>query len=407
MPGGGLRNATSVGLAMLMAAAGVWSAHASPLPNAAVEAIEFSALTGWQDDDHAHAYEAFLKSCDAIRHGTPQMRKARPIYGGLFQACTKARALGQLNRNKARAFFEDEFKAYRIAAAGQSDGFYTGYYEPEIMGSRKRTDEYSVPIYTVPPAAIKAKQGKVFPHLDRTRIEEGALSGKGLEICWVKNPVDAFFAQIQGSTRVRLNDGKTMRLNYVASNGHPYTPVGRDLIDRGIIAKEDMTMDRIREWMEANPEAGKELRRKNSSFVFFREQELAEHEECIGAQGVPLTPMRSVAVDKSLHVYGTPVWIDAALPIESEKPETPFRRLMVAQDTGSAIIGPARADIYFGYGNDVGSIAGRVKQFGRFVMLVPRSVPFAAAANPSKDVPLPKTRPAIGKSDVASTTTQP
>src|SRR5690606_33185524 len=122
----------------------------------------------------------------------------------------------------------------------------TGYYEPEIMGSRKRTDEYSVPIYTVPPAAIKAKQGKVFPHLDRTRIEEGALSGKGLEICWVKNPVDAFFAQIQGSTRVRLNDGKTMRLNYVASNGHPYTPVGRDLIDRGIIAKEDMTMDRIR-----------------------------------------------------------------------------------------------------------------------------------------------------------------
>jgi len=392
MPGGRLRNPTIALIAALVAAAAS-PAIAVTLPKAAVEPVEFAALTGWEDDDHAAAYAAFLKSCDAIRHGTPKMRKAKPVYGGLYDACMKAIALGRLDRDRARAFFEDEFRAYRVAATGQSDGFFTGYYEPEVMGSRKRSDEYNVPIYTAPLSAIKAKLSKVFGHLDRTKIEEGALAGKGLEICWVKNPVDAFFAQIQGSTRVRLDDGKTMRLNYIASNGHPYTPVGRFLIDRGIIAKEDMSMDRIRDWMEANPEEGRELRRKNRSYVFFQEQQLAEHEECIGAQGVPLTPMRSVAVDRSLHVYGTPVWIDAELPIASETPETPFRRLMVAQDTGSAIIGPARADIYFGYGNDVGSIAGRVKQFGRFVMLVPRGVALSGTGALAKEVPLPKPRP--------------
>lgn len=371
------------------------------LPKAAVEPVEFAALTGWDDDDHAAAYATFLKSCDAIRHATPKMRRAKPLYGGLYTACMNALAVGKLDRDKARAFFEQEFRAYRVAATGQSDGFFTGYYESEVLGSRTRTAEYNVPIYTAPMATIKAKLSKVFGHLDRAKIEEGALAGKGLEICWVKNPVDAFFAQIQGSTRVRLDDGKTMRLNYIASNGQPYTPVGRFLIDRGIIAKEDMSMDRIRDWMEANPDEGRELRRKNRSFVFFQEQPLAEHEECIGAQGVPLTPLRSVAVDRKLHVYGTPVWIDAELPIENEKPQTPLRRLMIAQDTGSAIVGPARADIYFGYGNDVGSIAGRVKQFGRFVMLAPREVTLTGSGALAKDVPLPKPRPNATVADVS------
>lgn len=397
---------TSIIAGLLMATSVAANANSKKqtvtLPKAAVEPIEFAALAGWEDDDHAAAFASFLKSCGAIRHGTPKMRKAKPIYGGLYTACTKALTLGRLDRDKARVFFEEEFKAYRVAATGQSEGFFTGYYESEVLGSRTRTEEYKVPIYTAPLHAIKAKLSKVFAHLDRTRIEEGALAGQGLEICWVKNPVDLFFAQIQGSTRVRLDDGKTMRLNYIASNGHPYTPVGRDLIDRGIIAKEDMSMDRIRDWMEANPEEGRALRRKNRSFVFFQEQPLAEHEECIGAQGVPLTPMRSVAVDKSLHVYGTPVWIDAELPIANEKPETPLRQLMIAQDTGSAILGPARADIYFGFGNDVGSIAGRVKQFGRFVMLVPREVTLVGSGALAREVPLPKPRRSAVVADVAS-----
>jgi membrane-bound lytic murein transglycosylase A len=218
---------------------------------------------------------------------------------------------------------------------------------------------------------------------DRAAIEDGALAGKGLEICWLKDPVDAFFAQIQGSMRVRMTDGKLLRLNYASHNGFPYTPVGRWLIDQGIIAREDMSMDRIRDWMNANPKAGKALRRTNRSYVFFRDTELAAHAPIEGAQGVHLTPLRSLAVDKSIHVYGTPIWIDAELPIQSEKPETPFRRLLIAQDTGSAIIGPARADIFFGSGEEIGHVAGRIKQHGQFVMLVPKTVKLVGDSPPT------------------------
>ena len=360
------------------------------LQNAKVETLDFSAMAGWKDDDHAAAYDSLLKSCTAILRGTKQMRAARPVYGALFTVCERTKVAGPLDRDQARAFFEANFKPVRLAQQGQTDGFFTGYYETEVEGSRVPTPEFSIPVYTAPAATIRTKQSKVFANLDRTKIEEGALNGKKLEICYVKSPIDLFFAQIQGSTRVKLDTGSTLRLNYIASNGLPYTPVGRYLIDRGIITKEDMSMDRIRDWMVANPEEGKELRRKNRSFVFFRETDLRDHEECIGAQGIPLTPGRSLAVDKKIHTYGTPIWIDAELPIESEKPETKFQRLLVAQDTGSAIIGPARADIYFGTGDKIGSIAGRIKQFGQFVMLVPRSVELKGS---SDDIPLPKPRP--------------
>lgn len=366
-------------------------AAATKLANAKVETLDFATMPGWKDDDHAAAYESFLKSCNAILRGTKQMRAARPIYGALFNVCERTKTAGKPDRDQARAFFEANFKPVRLAQQGQPDGFFTGYYETEVEGSRVQTAEYNVPIYAAPAHTVKKKQSKVFAEFDRTRIEEGALNGKKLEICYVKSPIDLFFAQIQGSTRVKLDGGSMLRLNYVASNGHPYTPVGRFLIDRGIISKENMSMDRIRDWMVANPDEGRELRRKNRSFVFFRETDLRDHEECIGAQGIPLTPGRSLAVDKKIHVYGTPIWIDASLPIESEKPETKFQRLLVAQDTGSAIIGPARADIYFGTGDRLGSIAGRIKQFGQFVMLVPRTVELKGDEPP--EVPMPKPRP--------------
>lgn len=378
---------------LALSASGAASANGTmKLRNAQTETLTFAALAGWQDDDHAAAYAAFLKSCGAIKHGTKKMRAARPVYGALFKVCERAAKAGVLDRDQARAFFEDNFKPVRLAASGQEQGFYTGYYEPVVEGSRVKTEDYNVPLYTAPSHVVKRKQSKAFPHLDRSKIEDGALNGKGLEICYVRNPVDAFFAQIQGSTRVKLDGGKLLRLNYIASNGHPYTPVGRFLVDRGIVSKEDMSMDKIRDWMEANPDEGKELRRKNRSFVFFQETSLGENDECIGAQGVPLTPLRSAAVDKSIHVYGTPVWVDAELPIASEKPETPFRRLLIAQDTGSAIIGPARADIYFGHGDKVASIAGRIKQFGQFVMLAPKAVAVDGTSEP-KGVPLPLPRP--------------
>lgn len=395
MPGIPLRSSCVFGLCLSLAAAAsapVMARGALNLRNAQVEPLSFSALDGWKNDDHAAALDAFLKSCGAIVKGSKVTRSARPFYGALFKVCERAVAVGQLDRDKARAFFEDNFKPVRVMPVGQPEGFFTGYYETEVDGSRFPSDEYTIPIYAAPAETVKKRQSKVFSDLDRTKIEDGALAGKELEICYVKNPVDAFFAQIQGSTRVKLDNGKLLRLNYVASNGMPYTPVGKFLIDHGIVSKEEMSMDKIRDFMEANPDEGKELRRKNRSFVFFQETALGAHDECIGAQGVPLTPGRSLAVDKRIHVYGTPVWIEAEFPIESEKPDTKFRRLLFAQDTGSAIVGPARADIYFGHGEEISHIAGRIKQYGQFVMLAPQSVAVSGAAV-AANVPLPRSRP--------------
>jgi peptidoglycan lytic transglycosylase A len=396
MASGGASTVAIVGLSLwLSAGVSAQAAETLKLPNAQAETLNFAALDGWQDDDHAAAFDAYLKSCGAILQGSKAMRAARPIYGALFKVCERAVSAGKLDREQARQFFESNFKPVRITPPMHTygyytgaDGFYTGYYEPEVIGSRVKTDEYSIPIYGVP-AKIAGKKSRVFSQYDRVDIEKGALAGRDLEICWVKNPVDAFFAQIQGSTRVQLDDGELLRLNYIASNGKPYTPVGRLLIDQGVFTPQEMSMDKIREYMEANPEEGQALREKNRSFVFFSKTPLAPHDECLGAQGIPLTPGRSIAVDPSVHVYGTPIWIDAKFPLKGELPADNFQHLMVAQDTGSAIRGTARADIYFGHGPDVPHVAGRIKQFGKFVMLVPQSVVVKATI----DIPLPRPRP--------------
>jgi len=394
-------------------------------PHAKIEPLTFSNLAGWREDDLAAAFATFMNSCGAILQGTKAVRKARPIYSGLYHACTKATALaagGKVDTVRAREFFEGNFKPVRILPEVHTygfytgaDGFYTGYYESEITGSRVKTKEFDVPLYKVP-AKFAGKRTTVFAQYDRKAIEDGALKGKGLEICWVKNPVDAFFAQIQGSTRVKLGDGELLRLNYIASNGKPYTPVGRLLIEEGVYAPEDMSMDKIREYMEAHPQKGEALRLKNRSYVFFSETRLAPKDECIGAQGIALTPGRSIAVDPTVHVYGTPIWIDAKLPLKSEAPVDTFQHLMVAQDTGSAIRGVARADIYFGHGEEIPHIAGRIKQFGMFVMLVPKEVAVHGdAPQPPQAIPLPKPRPQdIGvheamakRNDISSVATAP
>jgi membrane-bound lytic murein transglycosylase A len=396
MPATRFRSLLKFGLGLWLIGAVSAPSYASGalnLRNAQTEPLNFASLDGWKDDDHAAAFGTFLKSCRAILNAGKGVRTARPFLGALFKVCDHAAAAGPLDRDHARSFFEENFKPVRVIPGGQSDGFYTGYYETEVDGSRFPSDEYTIPIYAAPAETVRKHQSKVFADLDRTRIEDGALAGKDLEICYVKNPIDAFFAQIQGSTRVKLDTGKVLRLNYVASNGQPYTPVGKFLIDRGVVSKEEMSLDKIREFMESNPDEGRELRRKNRSFVFFQETALGAQDECVGAQGVALTPGRSLAVDKRIHVYGTPIWVDATLPIDSEKPDTKFQRLLVAQDTGSAIVGPARADIYFGHGEEISHVAGRIKQFGKFVMLVPQSIAVSGAAIAAADIPLPKPRP--------------
>jgi len=369
-----------------------------------LEPADWSRLDGWTADDHAAGYATFLASCRAILPQKPKPA-ARRFVDAMKSVCRRALATLPAGNAEARAFFEKNFLPVRIAKVGEEQGFLTGYYEPIVAGSRFPTPDYTVPMHRRPGDLFmaggkrKAKgafsnKGKVYRRVgkksvlyyDRAEIEDGALDGRRLEICWLKDPIDAFFIHIQGSARIQLEDGAMLRVNYDAHNGHRYLPVGRILIDRGEVTKEEMSMERIRQWMLANPEGGRELRRMNKSYVFFRITGLSDHEEAVGAQGVQLTPGRSIAIDRHLHLYGTVFWIEADLPIASEVPETKFRRLMVGQDTGSAIIGPARADIYFGAGDEAGRIGGRIKQPARFVMLVPREIdPFEKWRN----VPMP------------------
>src|SRR5450432_712828 len=366
-------------------------------------------IPGWSEDDHLLAYPAFRASCRPIsaQHALPADPKALGI--SLRDPCRAAKSLDISDGAKARAFFEERFLPLRISRLGEDAGFVTGYYEPVIDGSRTPTDVYTVPVYRRPSNLFvrgfkqsnvglpnkgqvfrKIGRRKLVPYYDRAEIEDGAIAGRGLEICWLKNQTDLLFTQIQGSARVRIEDGSTIRINYDAHNGYPYTAVGRVLIDRGIVPKDQMSMQRIREWMDQNPDGAKELRRQNRSYVFFREVQLSDKDEAVGAQGVPLTPGRSIAVDKALHVYGTPFFIEGELPIETEISKTPFRRLMVAQDTGSAIVGPARADIYYGAGADAGRISGRFRNSMRFVIMVPKSLdPVARGLK----MPLPDARP--------------
>jgi membrane-bound lytic murein transglycosylase A len=371
--------------------------------------LTWSEVAGWDEDDHLAAYRTFRASCKPIaaQHAMPADPKA--LGTSLRDSCRIAKGLELSDGPRAKAFFEEHFLPLRISRLGEGEGFVTGYYEPVIEGSRTQTEVYNVPVYRRPSnlfvrGASQSSNGlpnkgqvfrkigrrKLVPYYDRAEIEDGAIAGRGLEICWLKEQTDLLFAQIQGSARIRLEDGSTLRINYDAHNGYPYTPVGRILIDRGIIPKEQMSMQKIREWMEQNPDGAKELRRQNRSYIFFREVQLSDKDEAVGAQGVPLTPGRSIAVDKSLHVYGTPFFIEGELPIESEQSKTPFRRLMIAQDTGSAIVGPARADLYFGAGTDAGKVSGRLRHNMRFVMLVPKSLDPVARG---RKMPVPDERP--------------
>lgn len=371
--------------------------------------VAWADIAGWNKDNHFDAFKAFRASCRAVTTRRLSAVSEKALGPSLREPCRAAKAASITDSTKAREFFESRFRAVRISRLGEADGFVTGYYEPIIDGSRSRMDVYTVPVYRRPsnlfvrgfsqsaaslpnsgPVYRKIGRRKLIPYFDRAEIEDGAIEGRGLEICWLKSQTDLLFTQIQGSARVRLEDDSTIRLNYDSYNGYPYTAVGRILIERNIIPKDQMSMQRIRQWMADNPDGANELRRQNRSYVFFREVNLSDNDEAIGAQGLPLTPGRSIAVDKSLHVYGTPFFIEGELPIESEQAKTPFHRLMIAQDTGSAIVGPARADLYFGAGSEAGRVSGRLRHNMHFVMLVPNSLDPAAHA---RTMPLPETRP--------------
>ncbi|WP_371348299.1 murein transglycosylase A [Ancylobacter sp. IITR112] len=378
-------------------------------PQAVLEPIAFAALPGWAGDDHEKALATFRRSCAVLAKKPDLVTPPRPLFTALRPICARAVRLPKKPGDAAaRRFFEREFRPYIIAALDRPEGFLTGYYEPEVEGSRTRSDIFATPLYArptdliieTPPGggpptnksgAFREVDGARVPYFDRAAIEDGALGDRAEVVAWVRDPADAFFAHIQGSVRVRLPDGEVLRLNYDGHNGQPYTPIGRLLIERGLVPREQMSMDAIRAYIAAHPQEGRDLMRQNRSYVFFRvARELGPEDGAVGAQGLPLTAGRSLAVDKAIHVYGTPIFLDAELPTGPDGASQPFERLMIAQDTGSAIIGPARGDIFFGAGKEAGATAGRVQHPGRFVLLLPR------ALDPARGhAPLPRPRPPL------------
>lgn len=372
----------------------------APLPHvegARLAPVAYAALPGWQEDKAGEAFRTFLASCAALAAPPPERGPTSnpALLPSLRQACASARALGTRMPSDAvaRLFFEANFRPYRIVPDANPPGFLTGYYEVEVEGSRVPTADFTVPVYarpkdlipTAPPAesnrggALRKAGDRLVPYHDRAAIEDGALKDQGLEICYLRHPVDLFFMQIQGSGRIRLTDGGVLRLNYDGHNGYPYLPVGRLLIQRGLVPRNEMSMERIRAYIESEPTAGRALMRENRSYVFFKAVDLPADAGALGAEGVPLTPLRSIAVDRARHGYGTPFFISADLPLGGPAP-APFRHLMIAQDTGSAIVGPARADLFFGAGVEAGRIAGAIRHPGDFFLLAPRRVPAAAGA---------------------------
>jgi membrane-bound lytic murein transglycosylase A len=405
-----------LGLVSALPAARAQDADPLTIPDTQLEPLAWSALDGWATDDHIASFSAFWKSCTPFLNSREPRQEARPIRKALWHVCRRAATLQPQTSAEAQAFFEENFRPVAIAHIGESTGLLTGYFEPVVEGSRFPSPEFHTPLYRRPRDLLVAgrpvgkgdipnratinrlnAQNELVPYYDRAEIENGALDGQKLEICWLKDPFDAFSIQIQGSARVRLEDGTMLRVNYDAHNGRPYVAIGRVLMEQYGVPPDQMSMERIRQWMLANPEQAAKVRQINPAFVFFRITGLSDQGEAVGAQGVPLSPGRSIAVDK-MHVYGTPFFISADLPIDSDKPVTKFRRLMIAQDTGSAINGPARADLYWGSGDAAGRIAGRIRQKGQFVMLLPRELDMVEAG---KHMPLPLPKPPIPQ-EVAS-----
>ena len=378
------------------------------------EPLKWSDLTGWAADDHLAAFAAYQAGCRTGRR-KPRSDERGQIFGALTNICRKALALEPKDSAAARAFFEQNFQPVRIARLGEGEGLVTGYYEPVVAGSRFPSPEFSVPIYRRPrdlvadgykqgSTAFPNKGGRIgrrtenndlVPYHDRGAIEAGALDGQKLEICWIKDPLDLVAIQIEGSARVILEDGTPLRISYDSHNGYSYSSVERVLAERNLIARKDLSKERIRAWTAAHPEEAAKARATNRAYMFFRVTGLTNDGEPVGAQGVPLTPGRSIAVDR-VHEYGTPFFIEGNLPIDDAKPAAPIGRLTIAQDTGSAIVGPARADLYLGAGDEAGRIAGRIKHRGRFAMLVPRDLDLAAVAS---ELPLPVPKPKIAESE--------
>ena len=339
------------------------------------QAVNWSDVDGWAADDPILALGALQKSCVSLRW-----------RDGWQEVCTLAAALDRAPSSEVRTFFETYFQPYQLRQEdGSPVGLVTGYYVPDLQGSRVKTATYAYPLYKRPADLLtidlshlypslanyrlrgRIEGTRVIPYWDRADIDGPSQPLAGEELFWVNDPVELFFLHIQGSGRILLEDGRAVMVNYADQNGHPYRSIGKWMIDRGIMSRDQMSMQNIRSWAQNNPEQTAELLAQNPSYVFFRE--LGEGVNSPpGALGVPLTPGRSLAVDPRYIPLGVPVFLATTWPGS----ERPLRRLMLAQDTGGAIKGRVRADFFWGMGEQAGAQAGRMKQDVRLWVLLPK-----------------------------------
>jgi membrane-bound lytic murein transglycosylase A len=348
--------------------------------------VDFESLVGWRDDDHPAALGAFGRSARALAAGRLSPRPAQSAPPELVANAHAALCAAIPAERDARRFFETRFRPFRVVPEN-GPGFLTGYYEPCVPASRVETEAFRWPILARPTdlvtfgldppptgfpkdltCARRLSDGSLAPYDDRDQIE----AERRDPIVWVRDAVEAFLIQVQGSAQVEFPDRSRARLAYDGRNGLPYTSIGRILIEAGEIAESAMSLTSLKAWLRQDGARGLDLMRRNRSFVFFKlvgdfDPELGP---AAGA-GVPLTPLRSIAVDRAIWAYGLPFWIDAELPWAGETPQ-PFRRLMIAQDTGSAIVGPARADLFFGSGEAAGARAGAIRHPAELVVLLPQ-----------------------------------
>jgi membrane-bound lytic murein transglycosylase A len=367
----------------------------------------FTDLPGWETDDHLAALKTFVKSCDKVIKGVPGAQ-ADATAAALADACRAAIALKSPTKASAKKFFETRFVPNRVVHK-DACGLLTGYYEPVLEGSRTREGQFQTPVYRRPPdlqnvvaetqraaksdalTHVRKTDAGTTPYYTRAEIEQGALANKGLELLYLADPVDVFFMHIQGSGRVHLTDGTTTRINYDGKNGHPYSSIGRYLIEKGLLDANKVSMQSLCKWLRADPDRGQKVMWQNASFIFFRELKGLDAEAGpMGALSVSLTPGRSLAVDPTYAPLGAPVYVSApTLTHAGGKKGDGFNRLMVAQDVGSAIKGPERGDIYFGSGDKAGRIAGVTKHPGNFFVLVPQSAqkPAQSAGQPRESLP--------------------
>lgn len=353
--------------------------------------ISFDDVPGWRQDDPAPAFAAFRRS--ALRSlEKPYRTGMLGVEAQAFAAAfAEARAMSDLSSASARDFFERHFVPHAVKPEGRHRGFVTGFYEPEVEASEIRTDSFRFPLLARPPDLVdvddanrpagfdpylafgRAAKGGIVEYHDRRAIDQGVLAGKGLEIAWLAEAVDAFFIHVQGAARLVMTDGTRKRVTYAAKSGHRFTGPGGVLAALGEIPPADVTMQSIRRWFRDNPDRIHEILWRNRSYIFFREAPVEDDGlGPIAAAKVPLTPGRSIAVDRLLHTFATPFFVVA--PNLDAFGGDGFRRLMIAQDTGSAITGPARGDLFAGSGARAGEIAGVVRHSAEFIALLPRPV---------------------------------